>query len=97
MVAETNLSPDVIRTQLERVLASKLFRTSELQKQFLSYVVRLTLEGKTGEIKEYAIGAEAFHRGADFDPRIDSVVRVLARRVRERLSEFYAGEGKPIR
>lgn len=94
MATETNLFPDLIRTQLKRVLASKLFRTSELQKQFLSYVVRLTLEGKAGEIKEYAIGAEAFHRGADFDPRTDSVVRVVARRVRERLSEFYTDEGK---
>jgi Tol biopolymer transport system component len=94
MAAETNLSPDLIGAQLERVLASKLFRTSELQKQFLTYVVRLTLEGKTAEIKEYAIGAEAFRRGAEFDPRIDSVVRVIARRVRDRLSEFYSQEGK---
>lgn len=94
MGAELEPSPDLIQAQLKRVLASKLLRSSELQKQFLSFVVRLTLEGRAAEIKEYVIGSEAFKRGPGFDPRIDSVVRVVARRVRERLAEFYSDEGK---
>jgi hypothetical protein len=88
-----NESRDLIRAQLNRILASKLFRASVLQKQFLTFVVLRTLEGKADEIKEYVVGTEAFGREADFDPRIDSVVRVVARRVRERLTEFYCHEG----
>lgn len=86
--------PELIRAQLGRILASKQFRTSELQKQFLTFVVSQTLEGKAAEIKEYVVGTEAFSRGVDFDPRVDSVVRVVARRVRERLAEFYRHEGR---
>ena len=94
MGTEVSPSPDLIRAQLEKILASKSFRSSELQKKFIAFVVAHTLQGKSAEIKEYVIGTEAFSRGADFDPRIDSVVRVVARRVRERLAEFYRHEGK---
>jgi hypothetical protein len=87
-------SPGLVRDQLSRVLASKQFRSSELQKQFLTFVVDRTLAGRSDEIKEYAIGADAFGRGQDFDPRIDSVVRVVARRVRERLAEYFTQGGR---
>jgi Tol biopolymer transport system component len=93
-MAELDHSPVAVRAELERILQSKLFRTSELPKRFLRFVVLLTLEEKAGQIKEYSIGAEAFGRGPDFDPRIDSVVRVVAKRVRDRLAEFYSHEGK---
>lgn len=97
MGTEINPSPDLIQVQLNRIIASRSFRSSELQKQFLTFVVARTLEGKGDEIKEYVVGTEAFKRGADFDPRIDSVVRVVARRVRERLAEFIAMRGKRTR
>jgi len=87
-------SPDLIRAQLNKILASKLFRASELQKQFLGFIVLNTLEGRSSQIKEYSIGADAFDRGPDFDPRVDSVVRVVARRVRDKLAEYYRYEGK---
>jgi len=86
--------PELVRCVLKNILASRLFRSSQLQKQFLKFVVLKTLDGKSNDIKEYAIGADAFGRGQDFDPRIDSVVRVVARRVRGRLLEYYRTEGK---
>jgi serine/threonine protein kinase len=85
---------NAIRAQLHKVLHSRLFQFSELQRQFLTFIVGKTLDGAAAEIKEYSIGAEAFGRGVDFDPRIDSVVRVVARRVRDRLAEYYRGEGR---
>ena len=84
---------DQVRAQLKRILGSRLFQSSELQQQFLSFVVEKTLKGSGDEIKEYTIGAEAFGRGESFDPRLDSVVRVVARRVRERLTEYYRTDG----
>lgn len=94
MGTESTQSPDAVRTQLTKILGSKHFRTSELPTKFLTFVVSKTLEDKGAEIKEYSIGVDAFGRGASFDPRIDSVVRVVARRVRERLAEYYRQEGK---
>ncbi len=85
---------DAVRAQLKRILGSRQFQASELQQQFLSFVVEKTIAGSGGEIKEQLIGAEAFGRGPDFDPRMDSVVRVVARRVRERLAEYYCADGQ---
>ena len=37
---------------------------------------------------------EVFDRKPDYDPRVDPIVRVEARRLRSKLEEFYAGNGK---
>jgi TolB-like protein len=44
-------------------------------------------------VKEYTVGVEAFGRPADYDPKIDPIVRVQARRLRAKLDEYYATEG----
>ncbi len=61
--------------------------------RFLSFVVERTLAGQAADLKEYTIGVEVFDRPADYDPRIDSIVRVEARRLRRKLREYYAGPG----
>lgn len=60
----------------------------------LRYLVERTLEGKTDELKEYSLGVDVFGRGAAFDPRADTIVRVQARRLRSRLEEYYNLEGR---
>jgi len=44
-------------------------------------------------LKEYQIATEVFGRPADFDPRLDSTVRVQTGRLRSKLAEYYGGEG----
>jgi serine/threonine-protein kinase len=85
--------PEAVRTQLERILASRTFRRSRGQQRFLRHVVDITLEGCPEKLKETALGMEVFERGADFDPRIDTIVRVEARRLRLRLEAYYKNEG----
>jgi serine/threonine-protein kinase len=80
--------------QLNALLASPQFAQSRRMQRFLDFVVRRALEGGASGIKEYTIGVEVFDRPADFDPRIDSIVRVEARRLRRKLREYYAGPGK---
>ena len=48
---------------------------------------------------EYAIATEALGRSADFDPKLDSTVRVQVARLRSKLKEFYetAGPEFPLR
>lgn len=80
--------------QLEKVLQSRSLQNSESLKAFLRFVVEKTLENQEAQLKEYTIATEVFGRNSDYDPRIDSVVRVQAGRLRTKLQEYYATEGK---
>ena len=67
--------------------------------RFLRLAVERTLEGKADELKEYLIGVEVFDRPSSYDPRVDPIVRVEARRLRSKLKAYYAGDGNndPVR
>ncbi len=80
--------------QLERVLQSRTLQNSENLKAFLRFVVEKTLANEDVQLKEYTIATEVFGRKSDYDPRIDSVVRVQAGRLRTKLQEYYTVEGK---
>ena len=90
--------PDV-RAELDRILASKGFATAGRLSKLLRYVVEKTLAGETDQLKEYAVGIEVFERDEKYDPRLDSIVRVEAGRLRTKLDEYYNGEGSssPVR
>ena len=80
--------------QLEKVLQSRTLQNSENLKAFLRFVVEKTLADEDVQLKEYTIATEVFGRKSDYDPRIDSVVRVQAGRLRTKLQEYYTVEGK---
>ncbi|HET9370534.1 MAG TPA: hypothetical protein VFO19_09815 [Vicinamibacterales bacterium] len=86
--------PDQVSAQLERILASAGFRSADRASRFLRYVVERTIAGEGDQLKEYVIGCAVFDRGDDYDPRIDSIVRVEAGRLRSKLDEYYAGPGR---
>jgi TolB-like protein len=86
-------SADDIRVQLDRILASAGFATSDRLSRLLKYVVDRTLAGEGDQLKEYVVGVEVFERGDNYDPRLDSIVRVEARRLRAKLEEYYRGDG----
>ncbi len=81
------------RQQLERVLSSPGFARNERLSGFLRFVVEQHLEGKDNELKESLIAIEVYGRKPDYDPKLDSIVRTEAGRLRARLAEYYAGEG----
>jgi len=80
--------------QLEKVLHSRTLQNSENLRAFLRFVVEKTLADEDVQLKEYTIATEVFGRKSDYDPRIDSVVRVQAGRLRTKLQEYYTVEGK---
>ncbi len=80
--------------QLEKVLQSQTLKGSESLREFLRFVAFKAMEHQEEHLKEYVIATEVFGRGSNFDPRIDSVVRVQAGRLRTKLQEYYATEGK---
>lgn len=79
----------MILRELEKILESPPFRGSSRRKEFLSYVVRHSLEGRHELLKERTIGTEVFHRDADYATGEDPVVRVQAGEVRRRLEQYY--------
>jgi len=64
-----------------------------VRSRLLTYLCEKYFREETGDISEYAIAVEALGRKSDFDPLSDSIVRVEAWRLRQRLKEFYATEG----
>jgi Tol biopolymer transport system component len=81
-----------IRAEVERIIASSLFHPSEQAILLLRYIVDCTLQG--GEApKEYRLAVEALGRGADFDPRNDTIVRVQVRKLRTKLAKYYKTDG----
>ena len=82
-----------VRQALGRVLGSLEFRGSPRLQAFLHYIVERALAGECARIKGYTVAVEALGRPAEFDPRIDPIVRVEAGRLRRRLALYYAGEG----
>jgi adenylate cyclase len=83
-----------IRAQLDRILASPGFVTSDRLSRFLRFVVDRSLDGGADQLKEYVIGREVFDRNQDYDPRLDSIVRVEAGRLRSKIDEHYNGPGR---
>ena len=88
-----------VRAGLERILASRCFEQATRSSNFLRFVVEQTLAGQGERLKGYTIAIEVFGRPADFDAQSDPLVRVEAGRLRRRLTEYYADEGRddPVR
>ena len=83
-----------VTAQLNRILSSPGFVASEQLCRFLRWCVEHALAGETDALKEYSLGRDVFDRGKDYDPRIDSIVRVEAQRLRRKLREFYDNAGR---
>jgi hypothetical protein len=84
---------EVERAELEAVLASGfLGRTNNLVR-LLSFVCEKYFDGAFDEIKEYSIAVQALGRPENFDPQVDTIVRVTAHALRKRLEDFYRTTG----
>lgn len=84
---------EAVRAELAQVIRSRAFARSERQQRFLRHAVEAAVAGRPEVLKESALGVDIFDRGTDFDCRADNIVRVEARRLRQRLQDYYQGEG----
>lgn len=88
------LSRTEVGSQLEKILSSSTFVRSKRLGRFLRFTVEQCLDGRQNALKEYLVGVEVFNKMETFDPRIDSIVRVEARRLRSKLERYYQTEGR---
>lgn len=81
------------RGQIEKLLGSHGLHGSESLCKLLRYLADQALDHPGTSPKEYQIATEVFGRPSNFDPHVDSTVRVQAGRLRGKLAEYYATEG----
>jgi hypothetical protein len=78
---------------LNRILASPHFAHSINLGKILTYVCEKTVDSEI-HIKEYEIATEVLNRDQSFDPKLDPVVRVSMKGVRERLDKYFDNVGQ---
>lgn len=87
------------REQVELALAqvegSASFRSSRRHRHLLRHLVERALAADTVSLKESVLAVEVFGRDPGrFDPRVDTIVRVETRRLRQRLDRYFRTEGR---
>jgi tetratricopeptide (TPR) repeat protein len=90
-MATVGAEADAARREVDKILQSAGFARNERLSQFLRFLVERHLEGRDHELKESVIGVEVFGRKAGYSPKQDPIVRTEARRLRERLIQYYSG------
>ncbi len=76
------------QTLLARLLVSKHFASADSLRRVLQYLCE-----QTTSIKEHEIAVNVLGRAADFDPKIDPIVRVSIGGIRQRLQAYFEAEG----
>ena len=79
--------------QINRLVTSHALHGSESLCKLLRYLAKHAVDHPGTPIKEFQIATEVFGRSPDFDPQLDSMVRVQAGRLRSKLTEFYSSDG----
>jgi hypothetical protein len=87
------LEAEAARAQVERIFQSKTFRSSDVLRHLLSYLVDASLAGTADELKEYTVAVDALGKPSSYDPRQESAVRMQVGRLRLKLAEYYRTEG----
>jgi hypothetical protein len=87
------------REQVQKLIDSDVFRTSETHRRLLRYLAEKSLSGEADQLKEYTVGMEAVGKPPSYNPQVDSTVRLQIARLRERIIEYYrtVGQADPIR
>jgi hypothetical protein len=86
-------SPADVRAAVDRIRDSRTLKGCNKLMQLLDFLVETTLGGESDYLKETTIGVFVFGRQPDYDPKLDTIVRSQAWRLRTKLEKYYAGEG----
>src|SRR5579872_3128982 len=89
-----SVEPGIILEALDRIITSPSFGKAERPARLLRFLVEKAIREEPSQLKESVIGVEFFGRPPDWDPRLDSIVRQEASRLRKRLARYYDAEGR---
>ena len=83
---------ELLKEQARKIVQSGALGRSRSYARMLEFLVECATSGRVP--KELEIAIEVFGRGADFDPSQDSMVRVYAHNLRQKLEHHYATAGR---
>ena len=77
-----------------RIAASETFYHCPRLRSLLIYLTERRLADESEELHEHEIGVSFFGRPENYSSGDDNIVRVSVRKLRAKLAEYFAGEGK---
>jgi hypothetical protein len=83
-----------IQQQIERIVHSEQFRSSEVLRRLLTFLSEKAIAGEADNLKEYVVAIDGLGKSSTYDPQHNSAVRIQMGRLRQRLAEYYRTEGK---
>jgi hypothetical protein len=83
-----------IQEQIERIVHSEQFRSSEVLRRLLTFLSEKAIAGEADNLKEYVVAIDGLGKSSTYDPQHNSAVRIQMGRLRQRLAEYYRTEGK---
>jgi hypothetical protein len=92
-VGAEGLDASDIWKAVDRIRRSRAMSGCQRLAQLLTFVVDTTLRGEADHLKETTIGVSVFGRNPDYDPKVDTIVRSQAWRLRAKLKKYYMTEG----
>jgi len=94
MKSVESISSAQVYCQLRKLFKYSAFVESKILRRFLIFIVREKLADRGEHLKEYSIAIAVLKKPVNFSPRMDGVVRVHARRLRDVLHRYYESSGK---
>lgn len=95
----TTPAEDALLVQVDRILRGEGFRNAEGLRRLLLYLAQRSAAGEADGLKEYIVGVDGLGKPSSYDPRSDAAVRIQVGRLRQKLTEYYATQGRqdPVR
>lgn len=93
MASDPTITPDEVRSALQRLLASQDFPATPRNRRFLAYVVEKTIAGAAEDVSGYGVATDVFGRPVSFNPALDPIVRIEAGKLRRDLEFYYLKSG----
>src|SRR5262249_23339417 len=99
MAPVTASDREAICEQVDRIAASPTFQSSERLVRFLRFIANQALAGREEALKGSVTGVGVLDRRPSYDPKLEPIVRIQARRLRAKLDAYYqtAGTADAIR
>src|SRR5260370_26695664 len=83
-----------IQQQIERIVHSEQFRSSEVLRRLLTFLSEKAIAGEADNLKEYVVAIDGLGKSSTYDPQHNSALRIQMGRLRQRSTEYYRTEGK---
>lgn len=95
MLTENSVTEDqTVEDQIERILRSEELRGSEVLRRLLRFLADKSASGEADDLKEYIVAIDGLGKPSTYDPRFNSAVRIQVGRLRQKLADYYRGEGQ---